>query len=207
MSLSAQAKVLRVLQEGIVTRIGGSKPIEVDVRVIAATNKDVEEEIAEGRFREDLYYRLNVVPIQSHRCGSGGKTFRRWSSISPTLVAKTAGMPGQALREGRRPPVPAAWLAGERARAPQCGGARADPGPGKTVTAADLDRMLGEPMPVEEAPFHGALSGGTFEGFKHEAERKFLEAKLKEHDWNVSETARSLKCRAPTCTRRSSGMA
>ena len=63
MSLSAQAKVLRVLQDGFVTRIGGSKPIQVDVRVLAATNKLLEEEIANGRFREDLFYRLNVVPI------------------------------------------------------------------------------------------------------------------------------------------------
>src|SRR5437870_7798139 len=63
MSLAAQAKVLRVLQDGVVTRIGGSKPVEVDVRVLAATNKTLETEIAEGCFREDLYYRLNVVPI------------------------------------------------------------------------------------------------------------------------------------------------
>src|SRR5256885_11937032 len=63
MSLAAQAKVLRVLQDGVVTRIGGSKPAQVDVRVLAATNKRLEEEIAEGRFREDLFYRLNVVPI------------------------------------------------------------------------------------------------------------------------------------------------
>jgi two-component system nitrogen regulation response regulator NtrX len=63
MSLAAQAKVLRVLQDGVVTRIGGSKSVQVDVRVLAATNKNVEAEIAAGRFREDLYYRLNVVPI------------------------------------------------------------------------------------------------------------------------------------------------
>jgi two-component system nitrogen regulation response regulator NtrX len=61
MSLPAQAKVLRVLQEGLVTRIGGSESISVDVRVIAATNKDLTSEIGEGRFREDLLYRLNVV--------------------------------------------------------------------------------------------------------------------------------------------------
>src|SRR5438309_5092351 len=63
MSLSAQAKVLRALQEGVVTRVGSGKAITVDVRVVAATNKNLDEEIRGGRFREDLLYRLNVVPI------------------------------------------------------------------------------------------------------------------------------------------------
>lgn len=63
MSLSAQAKVLRALQEGRITRVGGDKDIPVDVRVIAATNKNLKEEIAESRFREDLYHRLGVIII------------------------------------------------------------------------------------------------------------------------------------------------
>lgn len=63
MSLSAQAKVLRALQENIITRVGADKDIKVDVRVIAATNKDLKKEIAEGRFREDLYHRLTVILI------------------------------------------------------------------------------------------------------------------------------------------------
>jgi two-component system nitrogen regulation response regulator NtrX len=64
MSLEAQAKILRILQERSFYRVGGETPIEVDVRVIAATNKNLEEEIKAGRFREDLYYRLNVVPLR-----------------------------------------------------------------------------------------------------------------------------------------------
>ena len=64
MSLSAQAKVLRALQEGVISRVGSGKALEVDVRVIAATNKDLPAEIAAGRFREDLYFRLNVIPFQ-----------------------------------------------------------------------------------------------------------------------------------------------
>jgi len=63
MSLSAQAKVLRVLQESIITRVGGDKPIKVDVRVVAATNKNLSEEIHKGNFREDLYHRLSVILI------------------------------------------------------------------------------------------------------------------------------------------------
>src|SRR4029079_11388462 len=63
MSLRTQAKLLRVLQDGQVTRLGGNAPTTVDVRVIAATNRPLEAAIAAGTFREDLYYRLNVVPL------------------------------------------------------------------------------------------------------------------------------------------------
>ncbi|MEN6454508.1 MAG: sigma-54 dependent transcriptional regulator, partial [Prolixibacteraceae bacterium] len=63
MSLSAQAKVLRALQENIITRVGGDKPIRVNVRVVAATNKNLSEEIHKGNFREDLYHRLSVILI------------------------------------------------------------------------------------------------------------------------------------------------
>src|SRR4029077_11748039 len=64
MSLSAQAKVLRALEEGVISRVGSGRPLAVDVRVVAATNKDLQAEITAGRFREDLLYRLNVVPIE-----------------------------------------------------------------------------------------------------------------------------------------------
>jgi two-component system nitrogen regulation response regulator NtrX len=64
MSLKTQAKILRILQEQCFERVGGSKTIRVDVRVVAATNKDLAAEIKEGRFREDLYYRLRVFPLE-----------------------------------------------------------------------------------------------------------------------------------------------
>jgi two-component system nitrogen regulation response regulator NtrX len=64
MSLSAQAKVLRVIQEGKLERVGGEKTIDIDVRIVAATNKDLEQECMRGRFRQDLFFRLNVIPIK-----------------------------------------------------------------------------------------------------------------------------------------------
>src|SRR3546814_12895804 len=64
MPIETQGKILRVLQEQAFRRIGGDTEVEVDVRVIAATNRDLQQEMGAGRFREDLFYRLNVVPIR-----------------------------------------------------------------------------------------------------------------------------------------------
>ena len=80
MSLVTQAKVLRVLQEMRFERVGGEESISVDVRVISATNKDIRAEIAKGRFREDLFFRINVVPIHVPRCANAWRT-------CPALVA------------------------------------------------------------------------------------------------------------------------
>jgi transcriptional regulator with GAF, ATPase, and Fis domain len=67
MSLAAQTKVLRALQESEITRVGSDKAIKVNVRILAATNKDLQHEIQEGHFREDLFHRLNVIPINVPR--------------------------------------------------------------------------------------------------------------------------------------------
>jgi two-component system nitrogen regulation response regulator NtrX len=194
MSLAAQAKVLRVLQEGIVTRIGGSKQIEVDVRVIAATNKNVEEEIAAGRFREDLYYRLNVVPIEVPTLRERREDIPALVQHFAGLVAKSSGLPLKRFDDGAVRRLQQHGWPGNVRELRNAIERAVILAPGKTVTAGDLDRMLGEPVPAEEAPLPmERFTGSTFEGFKHEAEKSFLEAKLREHDWNVSETARALK--------------
>ncbi len=94
MPASMQAKLLRVLQEGELERVGGAETLKVDVRVIAATNKDLEAEIAAGRFREDLYYRLNVVQIHS-------PPLRDRKEDLPDLVA--AFLKEACHKNGRRP--------------------------------------------------------------------------------------------------------
>ena len=78
MPMALQAKLLRVLQERSLVRLGGSKTIDLDIRVIAATNKELLTQVRQGRFREDLYYRLSVVPIELKPYGSVGRTFRYW---------------------------------------------------------------------------------------------------------------------------------
>jgi two-component system, NtrC family, nitrogen regulation response regulator NtrX len=192
MSLAAQAKVLRVLQDGVVTRIGGSKPIQVDVRVLAATNKDVEAEITAGRFREDLYYRLNVVPIHvpplrerredipllvghfiSQLAGPGGLAPRAMSDDAVVRLSQLE-WPGN-VRELRNTIERLLILSS-----------------GPRITAEDVDRLVGRRADASEGGLGSLLDVPTFEEFKHAAERAYLVAKLRAFDWNVSETARAL---------------
>jgi two-component system, NtrC family, nitrogen regulation response regulator NtrX len=203
MSLSAQAKVLRALEEGVISRVGSGKPLQVDVRVVAATNKDLQAEIAAGRFRDDLLYRLNVVPIEvpplrsrradvpqliEHFAGqlgrSGGLPAKRFD---PEAVQRLAAYdwPGN-VRELRNAIERLLILA-----------------PGPVVTADDVQRVAGfnsggtagTARAASGADLAGApwLRSATFEEFKQVAERSYILAKLKEHDWNVSETARTLE--------------
>lgn len=192
MSLAAQAKVLRVLQDGVVTRIGGSKTVQVDVRVLAATNKNVEAEIAAGRFREDLYYRLNVVPIHV-------PPLRERREDIPLLVAHFVGMlTGGA---GLAPRVMTEEAVARLQSLDWPGNVRElrntierllilSSGP--RISADDVDRLVGRRSEASEGGLGSLLDVATFEEFKHAAERAYLLAKLRAFDWNVSETARAL---------------
>ena len=192
MSLSAQSKLLRVLQEGVVTRIGGSKSIEVDVRVLAATNKDLEGEIAEARFREDLLYRLNVVPIEVPPLRERLEDVPALVAHFAEALAESAGVPGKKFAEDAMARLQTRSWPGNIRELRNAVERALILAPGKVVTAADIDRLLpgaDGAMPLPSAP------GGahTFETFKQEAEKNFLVQQLREHDWNVSETARALK--------------
>jgi two-component system nitrogen regulation response regulator NtrX len=190
MSLAAQAKLLRVLQEGVVTRIGGSKAIQVDVRVLAATNKDLGEEIAEGRFREDLLYRLNVVeihvaPLDERRGDIPDLVAHFTGQIAPGTGASARGFDDEAVRRLQQRSWP-----GNVRELRNAVERLLILAPGKSVTAADVDRLL----PGSDAlPLDDMGGAQTFESFKQDAERTFLVQQLREHDWNVSETARALK--------------
>ncbi len=192
MSLSAQAKVLRVLQDNVVTRIGGAKTVSVDVRVLAATNKTLEEEIAAGRFREDLFYRLNVVPmsvppLRERREDIAGlvahfvQTLSEHDGMTPRAIAPEAverlaelDWPGN-VRELRNTIERLLILA-----------------TGPRITEQDIARLVGR-RATEQGGLGRLSECRTFDEFKQAAERAFLLVKLREFDWNVSETARALE--------------
>ncbi len=192
MSLAAQAKVLRALEHGVVNRVGGQKPIEVDVRVVAATNKDLAAEIEAGTFREDLFYRLNVVPIRV-------PALRERRDDVPMLVRYFVDLMSS---RDRVPPKVFSDAAIERLQA------LAWPGNvrelrntverllilsmGERVEADDVDLLVG--ARGADGQLSGELLGvATFNEFKEGAERAFILQKLREHDWNVSETARQVE--------------
>ena len=192
MSLEAQAKVLRVLEQGVLTRVGGSKSIEVDVRVIAATNKDLEQQIEVGAFREDLFYRLNVVPIPipalrerredvpmliSHFCermaNGQGVVPKRFSS---SAVERLQGLPWPGnVRELRNTVERLLILS----TSPEVGPDDVDL---LASGRSGSQSMAGEILGLE-----------TFVEFKESAERAYIVQKLRENEWNVAETARRIE--------------
>ena len=187
MSPKTQAKVLRVLQEGEVERLGSARTIKVDVRVIAATNKDLEQEIEKGTFREDLYFRLSVVPIRV-------PPLRDRREDIPLLVRHFADLFSR--DNNRKPPrlTPAAIEFMQRAR--WKGNVRELKNtverliimtPGDTVDVDDLRdvvRLEAKPQTPDNEK-----NPNTLREFKESAERAFLVGKLRENNWNISKTA------------------
>jgi two-component system nitrogen regulation response regulator NtrX len=198
MSLKTQAKVLRALQDGEVEPVGAAKVVTVDVRVIAATNKSLSDEIAEGRFREDLYFRLNVVPIDI-------PPLRERPEDIPPLVdyftetfceennyKKKSFSPSamQALQQ-------AAWRGNVR-ELRNAVERLLIMSPGDTIEVDDLPAGLGMALDTDAARVpRGSLllpcEGLSLQRFKENAEREFLVTRLREHEWNVAATAKAIE--------------
>jgi len=201
MTLPAQAKVLRVLQTGEFTRVGGEKSMRTDCRVVAATNRDLEAMVKEGSFREDLFFRLNVVPIRSpdlkerledvpllvesfvrECCDENGLGYKPVDE--PVFERmKQYDWPGN-VRELRnvveRLVIMSDEVIRERDLPPYLGGPRAprekSGGNSGPVTAIDLGRYAGK----------------SLREFREEVESEFIRIRLAEFDWNISRTAQAL---------------
>lgn len=189
MSLAAQAKVLRALEQGVVTRVGGSKSIEVDVRVIAATNKDLAEEIAEGRFREDLFYRLNVVPIHIPPLRERPDDIPMLVQHFVDLMISTARVTPRRFSDGAVERLCGLPWPGNVRELRNTVERLMILSPGQSVEVSDVDLLASGRTPSAGlgAEF---LHADTFADFKERAERAFILQKLRENDWNVAETAR-----------------
>lgn len=191
MSMAAQAKVLRALQEGDITRVGGTRTVSVDVRVIAATNKDLHEQIENGAFREDLLHRLNMVtirvpPVRERRedipmliahfarltPASYGVPYRRFSGEALEALTEL-DWPGN-VRQLKNAVVRLMLLS-----------------TGETVARDDVRQYvstLGSEADVPER----MMAMETLGEFKEAAEKAFIAMKLRDYDWNVSEAARRM---------------
>ena len=203
MSPKTQAKVLRVLQEQEVERLGSARTIKVDVRVIAATNKDLEEGIQRGEFREDLFFRLNVIPIVvpplRDRRGDIPLLVQHFAKrISDEHNLKPKRFEARAMealqRYRWRGNIRELRNAVERAMIMT---------PGDIVRVEDLPPDLRSDAPgrpaVPDAPStapspsqgsaSGAQPGGTLREFKDASERAYLVQKLRDNNWNISKTA------------------
>ena len=200
MSLNTQAKVLRALQEQQFTRVGGTKLLKVDVRVLAASNKDLEKEIAKGHFREDLYYRLNVVPIvvpplrerredipalvryfmKLHSEEQG----LRMKDVSPEAmgVFQQYDWPGN-IRELRNLierlmiMVPGIMIEASQATMSLQGRAA---GPAPSGVSQTISPLL-------------TKSYDSLKDARNAFEKDYISRKLREHHWNISRTADDLK--------------
>ncbi len=188
MSLRTQAKVLRVLQDGEVEPVGAGAVGHVDVRVIAATNKDLPEEVKAGRFREDLYFRLSVVvlrtpPLRSHpddipalvehftavACHEYNRRPKRWT---PPALAQLAAYPFPGnVRELKNVVERAVIMQLE-----------------DDIRAIDLLPVASGGAPADE----GLFTAPTLAEFQERAERAFLVRQLQHHGWNVAATARAI---------------
>ncbi len=189
MSLKTQSKVLRVLEEGEIQRVGSSKVSKVDVRVIAATNKDLKKEISEGKFRDDLFFRLNVVPVYSpplrekkedipllveyfSRNFAEENNFRS-KKFSPEAIAAMVNHSWKGNVRELRNVVERLLIMTE----------------GESIGVKDLPESLRGGL---KAKLPGAGQAKTLKDYREMAEKEFILAKLEKNNWNISQTAREI---------------
>jgi len=196
MSHSAQAKVLRALQENKITRVGGEKEIEVDVRVVAATNKDLLKEIDLGNFRMDLYHRLSVILIHVPPLSERKDDIALLTQNFLDEICSDYGMPVKKISEAALDALKALpWTGNIRELRNMV--ERLIILSDKTITDADVKAFANPSGPVHESNGNGAASTPqtdfnqfkNFQEYKDFAEREYIKFKLEKNNWNVSKTA------------------
>ena len=198
MDLAAQAKVLRVLQNGELLRVGSERPVHVDVRVLAATNKDLDKAFQDGTFREDLFFRLNVFPLRVPELRERGEDIRLLSDALVAQFCRENGLRPKTIREDvyealarRRWPGNVRELKNVVERAAILSG--------EEITIADLpedphsspfdeeaEESFGSPPPATPTADGERL---TLRKYREMAERNYILETLRELDWNITRAA------------------
>ncbi len=187
MSLKTQAKVLRVLQDGEVEPVGAGRPFKVDVRVIAATNKDLVAEVESGRFREDLYYRIAVVVLLT-------PSLREHPEDIPLLVEHFTGQFCQEYN--RRPKSWSRAAIDQMARHPWPGNVRELKNVVERAVIMVLDdsieRVVVAASPTAASGIDGLLEAPSLAEFQRASEIHYLRHQLERNGWNIAATARAI---------------
>jgi two-component system nitrogen regulation response regulator NtrX len=200
MSLSAQAKVLRALQEHKITRVGGEKEFEVNVRVLAATNKDLLKEIEAGNFRMDLYHRLNVINIHVPNLTERTEDIPEIALSFLDDICKGYGMPVKTISDDAMVALQALpWtgnvrelhnmierliILSDKVITEQDVIAFANPGGGTNIGHA-----VGSNVQVKKSNLTNFDQFSNFQEYKDHAEKEYIKFKLEKNNWNVSKTA------------------
>ena len=190
MSLDAQAKVLRVLQENNISRVGGSSSISIDVRVLAATNKDLEAEIQQGNFREDLFHRISVIPIKVPSLEERKEDIPLIAKACLTkLKEKDISFSSIEFdKSGLKALKQRKWTGNVRElyNAVERLGILAS---GKVIDEEAVSEVLKSRTTDDTGWEQLADRTNNFQDFKENAERIFLVKQLEKNDWNISQTA------------------
>ncbi len=190
MSLAAQAKVLRVLEEGKIERVGGSKTIPVDVRVIAATNKNLLEEIAKGTFREDLYHRLNVIPIHVPPLRDRREDIPILTKAFMEEICARNGKPRKNMADRAMQILTAMEWRGNVRELRNMVERLVIISPGNAIDGALLESVRSDKVSEMDDIIVGSK---TFQDFKDRAERAYIKHMLELYNWNISRTAEAME--------------
>jgi two-component system, NtrC family, nitrogen regulation response regulator NtrX len=194
MSLSAQAKVLRALQESKITRVGGDRPIAVNVRVVAATNKDLLEEIEKHNFREDLYHRLSVILIHVPPLRERREDVPIITENIAKRLARRNGMPPKEFSNDALETMKRYDWRGNVRELHNVVERLLILSEGEVISGDDVRRYV-RPGAAASAPNpidHLLEEYEQFSDFRDMAERMFIVRKLNEFDWNVSKTSEAI---------------
>ena len=192
MSLKTQAKILRILQEQSFERVGGQETIHVDVRVIAATNKDLETEIAAGNFREDLFYRLNVIPLIVPPLRKRGDDIEVLVHHFLGIIAHDLGEPQKSISNDALDVLKAHHWPGNIRELRNLCERMCILVPNSRIELSDLPDSLKQSKGFTlDANLHlkTSLTAKTLKEARDDFERSFILGKLEEYEWNVTKTA------------------